>query len=126
MACEILVGFGSEEPYEKTVLQKVAPLAEKDLKKAIVTVSNGPSLISDYHALIRNFCENLPEAEQKAFCFGAFKTSLALQMMQGMPHECQHALILGYVLGKARDIQIVRLPHTSVTGQSKAAGEELD
>lgn len=127
MACDAMAGFGSEsETYEEVVLKKVAPLVKKDVKKAVSTLANGPSLIRGYPTLIDSICENMSDDEQKAFCFGAFKTKMALQAMRGMPHECQHALILGYVLGKARDIQIVRLPNTSVTGQSIAAGMELD
>lgn len=127
MACEVLAGFGNEgETYEDTVLKKVKPLAQKDLKKAVVTVANGPSLIKGYPDLVASICESLPEQEQKALAFGAYRCSLAMQAMQGMSHECQHALLLGYVLGKARAIQIVRLPYTPIGGQSRIAGEELD
>jgi hypothetical protein len=126
LACDVIASFEGDEPYEEVVVKKVTPLAEKSVRKAIVTVANGPSLVKNYKDLIRSFCESLPEQEQKAFAYGALKTNLALHAMQEMPHECQHALILGYVLGKARQIQCVRLPECPISYQSIVAGEELD
>lgn len=125
MAGEALTAFGAEE-YEKVLLEKIVPLAQEDLKKAIVTVANGPSLLSGYKDLVSAFVETLPENEREAFMTGAVQTKIALQAMREMPHECQHALILGYVLGKARQIQAVRLPKTPMRLLSDAVGEELD
>jgi hypothetical protein len=127
MAEKLMTAIGAEETdYVETVIKQLPPLANKNLKKAIVTIANGPSLVSNYRGAIDAFCEALPENERDAFAFGATKTALALSAMRDMPHECQHALILGYVLGKARQIQCVRIPNCPVSYQSTIAGEELD
>jgi hypothetical protein len=130
MGCDQLVrettaAFGAD-PYEKVLIEKVKPLAERNLKKAIVTVANGPSLLRGYRELIETFAENLSDNERDAFKLGAAQTSIALQAMRNFSHECQHALILGYVLGKARRIQAVRLPGVPIAVQSAIAAKELE
>lgn len=128
MANEILACFGAEQDYLEIMTQKVLPLAHEDIKKAIVTVSHGPILFpTNGESLVRQIGEALPEGEvREAFKLGATEAATALNAMQGMNHDMQHALILGYVLGKARALQLVRIPEIPVKVQSELAGCELD
>lgn len=127
MANDILASFGAED-YREVLITKVLPLAQEDIKKAIVTVSHGPILFpTDGESLVRQIGNSLPEGDiREAFKLGATEAATALNAMQGMSHDMQHAVLLGYVLGKARALQLVRVPEVPVKVQSELAGFELD
>ena len=132
MANDILDCFGAELPYQDILVQKVIPLAEANVKKAIVTVAQGPILFAsgDGESLVRRVGEALPEGQvREAYRLGATDAAAAMDVMKNvrdLGHDAEHALLLGYVLGKARQLQLVRIPNVPIGVQSELASFELD
>jgi hypothetical protein len=113
------------EDYAAAIFEKVPPLAAKSPQKAIVTLANGPSLID--LSLCSEILDCLQGEDQcAAFKLGVEQAGEALAAMKHIPHEAQHALLLGYIIGKARCVQGARHPATPISILSKRAGQELD
>jgi hypothetical protein len=100
----------------------------------------GPSVLkvaasNPYRAIatIANSCNALEMAGKIGECLedpafhAAFKNpKVALQWMKKMNHDGQHALLLGYVLGLATRLQMVRNPRVPLSVYSQRVAWELD
>lgn len=108
-----MAGESAEVLGEK--LSKVA-LASPDT--AVVTVANScnaDELAKKLDVLIQD------PVFRRAFD----KPNAALRAMSKMPHDAQHALLLGFVLGFATRIQCVRKPNAPIAVFSRAVAWEL-
>ena len=107
--------FGGDAEAVGPSLLKVA---QKNPEKAIVTVANACNASALAYA-IDGCLED--DSFQKAFS----NPSVALKWMKKVPHDAQHALILGYILGVATRLQMVRNPGVPLAFYSSVVAEEL-
>jgi hypothetical protein len=114
--------FGSEE-YPEIVKLKVPDIASRSVNKAVVTLANGPSLLSRHGStLLQDVSATLEEDEQKAFITGYRH---GVEELNSIPRNLQLPFILGHILGSAKRIQAVRLPGMPISVLSPSLGAEL-
>jgi hypothetical protein len=101
---------------------KVGPsllkVAQKSPDKAIVTIANACDASALAYAI--DGC-----LEDDRFQAAFANPTVALQWMKKVPHDAQHALILGYILGVATRLQMVRNPSVPLSFYSSIVAEEL-
>jgi hypothetical protein len=97
---------------------KLSKLAMSNPDTAVVTVANA----CDANELAKKLDELIQsDAFRKAFD----KPNAALRAMHKVPHEAQHALLLGFVLGLATRIQCVRKPNSPIAILSRGVAWEV-
>ncbi len=93
-------------------------VASENPNRAIATVANS----CDARELAAKINDCLgDEAFYEAFC----NPAMALQWMKKMNHDAKHALILGYVLGLATRLQMVRNPSVPLSVFSTQVAKEF-
>lgn len=123
--------FGAESDVDTTELQqacfsgeteKVGPavlkVAARNPDKAAVALANCCNVSSLATAI--DAC-----LEDDTFSTAFANPSVALQWMKKVPHDTQHGLMLGYVLGVATRLQMVRNPKTPLAYFSEQVAAEL-
>jgi len=108
--------FGADPEQVGPRLLKVAA---NNPNKAIVTLANSCNA--------KQMGEMIGDCLEDPAFYAAFKNpKIALQWMKKMNHDGQHALLLGYVLGLATRLQMVRNPRVPLSIYSQRVAWELD
>lgn len=107
--------FGEDVDAVGVQLTKVA-LA--DPNTAVVTLANSCN--------VKELAGRIQECiKSEAFQYTFKKPGLVLELMKKVDHDTQHALLLGYVMGMANKLQMVRHPKCPVAVFSNEAAWEL-
>lgn len=116
------------EPLEySTALHALLPgiLTVVDPSDAAVIISNGPELIGKDNERLSAILAAFPtDDERKAFAAGA-STDHVDQALQKVKVALKPACAIGYIVGLARRIQLVRLPETPISAFSKDVAWEI-
>jgi hypothetical protein len=117
-----------KEPLEySTALHALLPgiLTIVDPSDAAVIIANGPQLYGKDNARLTAILAAFPtEDERKAFTAGASTDHVNIAL-QKVSHPLKPACAIGYIVGLARRIQLVRLPETPISAFSKDVAWEL-
>lgn len=116
------------EPVEySSALHALLPgvLAVVDPSDAAVIVSNGPDLTDKENSRISAILAAFhSDEEKKAFVAGA-RTDALKTVLAKVSTNAKAACAIGYIIGLARRIQLVRLPNTPISVFSKDVAWEL-
>jgi hypothetical protein len=130
------VGIGAEEAETLSVLRAVpdhAPVLLAGLGQGLAAVLAAVILLADGPPLTRDRLDNMsavaPTTDaQQAFIFGAVHAghpNLHTTLTRALPPAGMAFVAAGEAVGMARKLQIVRLPHTKISGYCADTAWEL-